>query len=74
MSERAVETLKQLCDTHLKDAYTLDVIDIEKSPEKAEKENIIVIPTLIRKTPKPQRTIIGNLRNPERILKGLEIK
>ena len=59
---------------HLKVKYIIEVIDLLKSPQLAENDEIFAIPTLVRKTPKPLRKIIGDLSNKEKVLIGLNIR
>lgn len=73
VSQRAIESIKALCEEVLRNQYHLKIIDLQKDPEKAVSENIVVVPTLIRRSPGPKRQIIGDLQNKERIIRGLEI-
>ncbi len=73
ISNRAIESVTSLCNDVLQGRYELKIIDLQKDPEKAVTENIVVVPTLIRKSPEPKRQIIGDLQNPERVMRGLEI-
>jgi circadian clock protein KaiB len=70
----AITSLQTICDTHLNGRYSLQVIDIYKQPELARQEQIIAVPTLIKKLPAPIRKFIGDLSETEKILRGLEIK
>lgn len=69
----ALSNLKKICDTHLTGHYTIEVIDLLENPKFAEEDQIIAIPTLIRKLPEPERRLIGDLSNTERVLVGLNI-
>lgn len=69
----AFNNLKKLCDEHLRGRYTLEIIDLMSDPHLAQADQIVAIPTLIRKLPEPIRKIIGDLSNRERTLKGLDI-
>lgn len=70
-SVRAVSNLKTLCETHLKDNYDLEIIDVHQQPLMAESEQIIALPLLIKRSPGPERRLIGDMSNTERVLKGL---
>ena len=73
-SERALQNLKDICETELADAsYKLEIIDILESPLLAEEEKILATPTLIRKLPPPIRRIIGDLSDREKVLLGLDL-
>src|SRR3982750_4316141 len=72
-SLRAQANLRNICEEHLGGRYELLVIDVLESPEKAEQEGIMAIPTLVRKIPVPVRKIVGDLSNTERVLEGLDI-
>lgn len=67
-SLRAIKNIKQICELHLKGNYELEIIDIYQQPELATSEQIIVIPVLIIKHPQPERRIIGDLSNTDRVL------
>jgi circadian clock protein KaiB len=70
----AFANLKQMCDTHLKGHYLITVIDLLKQPQLAKGDQILAIPTVVRKLPKPVRTIIGNLSDTEHLLVGLDLR
>jgi len=70
----AFQNLKDICNTHLAGRYTIEVIDLMKNPTLAEIDQIVAIPTLVRKLPKPVRKIIGDLSNTEKTLIGLQIR
>ena len=72
-SIRAIATLKALCEEHLPGRYILEVIDIYQHPGLAKGEQIIAVPTLIKKLPLPLRRFIGELTDIERILVGFNI-
>jgi circadian clock protein KaiB len=69
----AFANLKNICDTHLAGKYQIEVIDLLKTPQLAAGDQIIAIPTLVRKLPEPIKKIIGDLANTERVLVGLDI-
>jgi circadian clock protein KaiB len=70
----ALANLKIICEEHMKSEYSLDVIDLLKNPQLAKGDQILAIPTLVRKLPEPMKKIIGDLSNTERVLVGLDIK
>jgi len=69
----AFANLKQICETHLPGKYRIEVIDLLANPELARADQIVAIPTLIRKLPPPVKRIIGDLSNKERTLVGMEL-
>jgi circadian clock protein KaiB len=73
-STRAIATIKEICEEHLKGRYDLRVIDIYQQPVLAKGEQIIAVPTLTRKLPPPLRRLIGDLSDRERVLVGLDIR
>jgi circadian clock protein KaiB len=73
-STRAIGNIKQICEEYLKGRYDLEVIDIYQQPVLAEGDQIIAVPTLIKKLPPPLRQIIGDLSDLERTLIGLDLK
>jgi circadian clock protein KaiB len=70
----AFANLKKICDEHLKGRYRIEVIDLLKNPQLAQGDQIIAIPTLVRKLPPPIKKIIGDLSNTLRVLVGLDIR
>ena len=72
-SLRAIANLKKICETHLRGKYRIEVIDVLAHPELARADQIVAIPTLIRKLPPPIKRLIGDLSNKERTLVGLEL-
>jgi circadian clock protein KaiB len=72
-SVRAFANLKQICEEHLAGQYRIEVIDLLENPQLGKRDQIVAIPTLIRKLPEPVRKIIGDLANTERVLVGLEV-
>ncbi len=70
----AFSNLKKLCEEHMPGKYTIEVIDLVKNPQLAKGDQIIAIPTLVRKLPEPMRKIIGDLSNTVRVLVGLDLK
>jgi circadian clock protein KaiB len=69
----ALANLKRICETHLKGKYRIDVIDLLVHPELAKTDQIVAIPTLIRKFPPPMKRILGDLSNRERTLMGMAL-
>lgn len=72
-SVRAVENLQAICDEHLSDRYSLEIVDIYQQPVLAKGEQIVAAPTLIKKLPLPMRRIIGDMSDRERVLFGLDL-
>ena len=70
----AFANLKKICDEHLAGKYQIEVIDLLKNPQLAKGDQIIALPTLVRKLPEPIKKIIGDLANTERVLVGLDIR
>ncbi len=73
-SVNAISNLKKYCELHLEDKYSLEVIDLLVQPQLAAGDQILAIPTLVRKVPVPIRKIIGDLSNEEKVLVGLDIR
>jgi len=71
---KAFENLKKICEQELKGRYKIEVIDLLKNPELAKGDQILAIPTLVRKLPPPVKRIIGSLKNTERVLVGLDLR
>jgi circadian clock protein KaiB len=70
----AFSNLKRICEEHLKGRYTIEVIDLLKNPQLAAGDQILALPTLVRKIPTPIKRIIGDLSNKERFLVGFDLK
>jgi circadian clock protein KaiB len=70
----AFKNLKEICEAYLKGKYHIEVIDLMENPTLARGDQILAIPTLVRKLPQPIRKIIGDLSNTERVLVGLDIQ
>src|SRR5512134_3772557 len=70
----AFANLKKICEEHLSGQYELEVIDLLKHPQLASGDQILAIPTLVRKLPAPIKKIIGDLSNTERVLVGLDLR
>ena len=73
-SRTAFANLKQICETHLKGRYRITVIDLLKHPQLAKGDQILAIPTVVRRLPTPVRTIIGSLSDFDRVLVGLDLR
>lgn len=73
-SATAFANLQRICETHLAGQYSLDVIDLRVTPQLAAGDQILAIPTLVRRLPEPIKKIIGDLSNEERVLVGLDIR
>ena len=73
-SVAALANLRRYCEQHLAGRYSLEVIDLLVNPQLAEGDQILAIPTLVRKVPEPIRKIIGDLSNEEKVLVGLDIR
>ena len=70
----AFANLKKICEENLKGKYSIEVIDLLKNPQLAKGDQILAIPTLVRKLPQPIKKIIGDLSNTERVLVGLDVR
>jgi circadian clock protein KaiB len=70
----ALANLKEICETHLKVRYRITVIDLLKNPELAKGDQILAVPTVVRRLPKPVRMVIGTLTQTDRVLVGLDLK
>ena len=72
-SSRAITNIKTICETHLKDRYALKVVDLYEQKERAQDDQIMVAPTLIRQWPLPERRLVGDLSQTERVLAALDL-
>jgi circadian clock protein KaiB len=72
-SLRAFANLTTLCEEHLAGRYEIEIVDLVEQPELARSDDILAIPTLVRRLPAPLRKIIGDLSNTERVLVGLRV-
>ena len=70
----AFDNLRRICEEHLAGKYHIEVIDLIENPKLAAGDQILAIPTLVRKLPEPMRKIIGDLSNTERTLVGLDLR
>ena len=73
-SIKAFRNLKMICEEHMPGKYHIEIIDLIKNPQLAKGDQIIAIPTLVRRLPPPLRKIIGDLSNKERVLVGLDFR
>jgi len=72
-SSKAIENLKRICEENVPGRYVIEIIDLLKNPQLAEGDQIIAVPTLVRKLPAPLRKILGDLSNTEKVLIGLNM-
>jgi circadian clock protein KaiB len=70
----ALGNLRRLCEEHLKGRYRIEVVDLLESPQLSRDDEIMAVPTLVRKLPEPMRKIIGDLSDTERVLVGLQLR
>jgi circadian clock protein KaiB len=70
----ALANLKRICEEHLNGRYTIDVIDLLKHPQLAKGDQILALPTLVRRLPEPIRKLVGDLSDTERALVGLDLR
>lgn len=70
----AFANLKKICEEHLAGQYSIEVVDLLENPKLAQGDQILAIPTLVRRLPEPMRKIIGDLSNTEKVLVGLNLK
>jgi len=70
----ALDNLKMLCEAHLAGRYEIEVVDLLKNPKLAAGDQIIAVPTMVRRLPPPMKKIIGDLSNQERVLVGLDLR
>lgn len=73
-SMAAFANLQRICEEHLQGQYRIEVVDLLKNPQLARGDQILAIPTLVRKLPEPVKKIIGDLSNEERVLVGLDLR
>lgn len=72
-SVTALSNLKKLCESQLPTRYEIEVIDLLEHPERAKSDQVVAIPTLVRRLPTPMKKIIGDLSNQEKVLRGLDV-
>ena len=73
-SALALANLERICEEHLKGQYRIEVVDVLKNPQLARGDQILALPTLVRKLPEPMKKIIGDLSDKERVLIGLDLR
>jgi len=73
-ARRALANISAICEAHLKEQYTLEIIDLLERPALAEGHQIFAVPTLVRQIPEPLRKIIGDLADSEKVIVGLDIR
>lgn len=73
-SVAAFANLKEICETHMGGKYRIEIIDLVRNPQLARGDQIVAVPTLVRRLPHPVKKIIGDLSNTERVLVGLDLK
>jgi circadian clock protein KaiB len=73
-SVRALDNLRKVCDEHLPGRYRVEVIDLTQNPSLARGDEIVAVPTLVRKLPEPIRRIIGDLSDTDKVLVGLQLR
>jgi circadian clock protein KaiB len=72
-SVKAISNLQKICDSHLKGCCTIEVVDLLVNPKLARNDQILAVPTLVRKLPTPMKRLLGDLSDTERVLVGLNI-
>lgn len=73
-SARAIANIKKICEDELKGRYDLEVVDVYQEPDKVKSEQLVALPTLIKRLPAPLRRVIGDLSDKDRVLVGLNIR
>jgi circadian clock protein KaiB len=73
-SQTALNNLKRICETHMAGQYRIELIDLLQTPQLAAGDQILAVPTLVRRLPQPIKKIIGDLSNEERVLVGLDVQ
>ena len=73
-SATAFANLKRICETHLAGQYSIEIIDLVKTPQLAAGDQILAVPTLVRRLPEPIKKIIGDLSSEDRVLVGLDVQ
>jgi circadian clock protein KaiB len=73
-SVAAFRNLKQICEDHLQGRYEIEIVDLLENPQLAQGDQILAVPTLVRRLPEPIKRIIGDLSNTERVLVGLDLQ
>ena len=73
-AKRALANIKDICDEHIEGQFSIEVVDLLENPALAEGDQILAVPTLVRRLPPPLRKIIGDLSNTEKVLVGLDVR
>jgi len=73
-SAAALDNLRRICDEHLAGRYKIEIVDLLERPRLASEQQIVAVPTLVRRLPPPTRKIIGDLSNTDRVLIGLDLR
>lgn len=73
-SERAIASLRSICENELKGMYEMEIIDVLEHPQLAEDEKILATPTLVKRLPPPLRRLIGDLSDVEKVILGLDVQ
>lgn len=71
---RAIENLRRACEEHLTGCYTIEIVDLLENPRRAAEDQILAVPTVVRRLPAPIRKIVGDLSDGDRLLVGLELR
>jgi len=71
---RAIENLRRACEEHLAGRYTIEIVDLLEDPGRAADDQILAVPTVVRRLPAPIRKLVGDLSDSERLLVGLELR
>ena len=73
-SQRAIASLRRVCEEHLKGRYTIEIVDVLLNPRRAAADQILAAPTVVRRLPAPIRKLVGDLSDSDRLLIGLELR
>jgi len=71
---RAIENLRRACEKDLAGRYTIEIVDLLKNPRRAADDQILAVPTVVRRLPPPIRKVVGDLSDPDRLLVGLQLR
>jgi len=71
---RAIENLRHICEAHLAGRYRIEVVDLLENPRLAAEDQILAVPTVVRRLPPPMRKIVGDLSDTDRVLVGLQLR
>src|SRR4051812_13982403 len=73
-AKEALANLEEYCEEHLKGLYKIEVVDLKVNPERAKQDDILAVPTVVRRVPEPVRRMIGDLSDREKVLVGLNLR